>query len=112
MAATAAYFGARVVPHICAGPISLAANLHVAASTPVIRAIEYPFTLAPSWQAFAATESLGIDAIVDGELAVPDGPGLGITLDEAAVSARPYHAPGVRVAGSRAGLPDRFVGDR
>ena len=36
----------------CAGPISLAANLHVAASVPVIRAIEYPYTLAPAWAAF------------------------------------------------------------
>ena len=112
MAATAAYFGARVVPHVCAGPISLAANLHVAASVPVIRAIEYPYTMAPSWAAFSPGAALGTDTIEDGTIAVPAGPGLGLTLDEAAVAAHPYRAPGARVAGSRAGLPDRFVGDR
>jgi L-alanine-DL-glutamate epimerase-like enolase superfamily enzyme len=112
MAATAAYFGARVVPHVCAGPISLAANLHVAASVPVIRAIEYPYTMAPSWAAFSPGAALGPDTIEDGTIAVPAGPGLGVTLDPAAVAAHPYRPPGVRVAGSRAGLPDRFVGDR
>ncbi|MDZ7733242.1 MAG: enolase C-terminal domain-like protein [Acidimicrobiia bacterium] len=30
----AASFGARVVPHVCAGPIALAANLHLAATIP------------------------------------------------------------------------------
>jgi D-galactarolactone cycloisomerase len=112
MAATGAYFGARVVPHVCAGPVALAANLHVVASTPVIRAIEYPYTMAPSWAAFAPGTPLGPDAIEAGTIAVPDGPGLGVVLDETAVRAHPYRPPGVRVAGSRGGLPDRFVGDR
>src|SRR3712207_8692366 len=35
-------FGARVVPHNCAGPVSFAANLHVAASVSSISLIEYP----------------------------------------------------------------------
>jgi L-alanine-DL-glutamate epimerase-like enolase superfamily enzyme len=112
MAALAAYFGARVVPHFCAGPVSLLANLHFAASTPVIRAIEYPFTLAPAWNAFGPGLNLGPEAIIDGQLVVPDSPGLGILLDETAVAAHPYRTPGIRVAGSRGGLPDRFVGDR
>jgi L-alanine-DL-glutamate epimerase-like enolase superfamily enzyme len=112
MAATGMYFGARVVPHICAGPISLAANLHVAASTPHIRAVELPYTMAPMWSAFGGGQALSVEAIVDGELAIPDTPGLGVVLDEAAVAANPYAPPGARVAGSRGGLPDRFVGDR
>lgn len=112
MATTAAYFGARVVPHVCAGPISLAANLHVAATVPVIRAIEYPYTMAPAWAAFSPGAGLGIDSIEDGTIAVPNGAGLGVSLVEEAVAMHPYSAPGARVAGSRAGLPDRFVGDR
>lgn len=112
MAASAVYFGARVVPHVCAGPVSLVANLHVAASTPTIRAVEYPYTMTPAWDAFGDGVQLGVDAIDDGEIAIPDLPGLGIALDEAAVSANPYRPPGTRVAGSRGGLPDRFVGDR
>ena len=112
MAATATYFGARVVPHVCAGPVSLVANLHVAASTPAILAIEYPFTMTPAWLTFGGDAGLGVEAIVDGALAVPDRPGLGIGLDESAVAGYPYRRPGARVSGSRGGLPDRFVGDR
>ncbi len=112
MANTAVYFGARVVPHICAGPVSLAANLHVAASTGHIRAVELPFTMEASWRAFGGATSLGVDDIVDGRLPIPDSPGLGVVLDEDAVAANPYAPPGARVGGSRAGLPDRFVGDR
>ena len=112
MAANAAYFGARVVPHVCAGPISLAANLHVAASVPVIRVIEYPYTMAPAWDAFGVTNPFSPDTIVDGHIAVPTGAGLGLELDEAVVAAHPYRPPGTRVAGTRGGLPDRFVGDR
>ena len=42
MAQAAVPFGVRVVPHVCAGPVSLAANLHLAATVPAIRMIEYP----------------------------------------------------------------------
>ena len=38
----------------------------------------------------------GPDAIEDGALTVPDGPGLGVTLDESAVRAHPYRPPGLR----------------
>jgi D-galactarolactone cycloisomerase len=112
MAQAAVPFGVRVVPHVCAGPLSLAANLHLAATVPAIRLIEYPPTLAHSWSTFGPSASFGPDAIVDGSLAVPSGPGLGVDLDEAAAAAHPYRAPGARVAGTVGGLPDRFVGDR
>src|SRR5262249_43410461 len=46
MASVAVAAGRRVVPHVAAGPIALAANLHVAASVAAIRAVEYPFPLA------------------------------------------------------------------
>ncbi|HET7652213.1 MAG TPA: mandelate racemase/muconate lactonizing enzyme family protein [Acidimicrobiales bacterium] len=115
MASAAASFGVRVVPHVCAGPVSLAANLHVAATVPAIRAIEYPYTMAPAWAALAADgagRTLTIDAIADGTIGVPDTPGLGVALDEAVAAANPYRPPGARVAGTRGGLPDRFTGDR
>jgi D-galactarolactone cycloisomerase len=112
MAQLASFYGVRVVPHMCAGPISLAANLHVAASVPSIRTIEYPFLFAAAWSAFGVGPELGPEAIVDGQLAVPSGPGLGMSLNEAAFAAYPYQAPGAGVAGSVQGLPDRFVGDR
>lgn len=112
MAAVAPYHGARVVPHVCAGPVSLAANLHVAATVPAVRCIEYPYTMAPAWAALSGSDAFGPDRIVDGHLAIPDTAGLGCDLDENAAAAHPYRSPGARVAGSTAGLPDRFVGDR
>jgi len=112
MAQAAAPFGVRVVPHVCAGPISLAANLHLAATVPAIRLIEYPPSLAPAWATFGRYCNFGPDAIVDGTIDIPSGPGLGVELDEDAIIAHPYQPPGARVAGTVGGLPDRFVGDR
>ena len=112
MAAAAVPFGVRVVPHVCAGPIALAANLHLAATVPAIRLIEYPPSLVGAWETFGIGPAMGPGAIVDGTLAIPTGPGLGMDLNETAVAAHPYQPPGARVAGTIAGLPDRFVGDR
>ncbi|HWL45836.1 MAG TPA: mandelate racemase/muconate lactonizing enzyme family protein [Ilumatobacter sp.] len=112
MAAAAAAFGVRVVPHVCSGPVALAANLHVAASVPGIRLIEYPPTLLPVWETFGTGAALGLDALDDGHLPVPTTPGLGVAIDPAAAAAHPYQPPGARVAGTTTGLPDRFVGDR
>ena len=112
MAAAAAPFGVRVVPHVCAGPVALAANLHLAATVPAIRLLEYPPSLAGAWSTFGPGLDLGPSAIVGGKLPVPDGPGLGITLDEDAVRRHPYRRPEARVAGTVGGLPDRFTGDR
>lgn len=112
MAQAAVPFGVRVVPHVCAGPISLAANLHLAATVPAVRLIEYPPSLAGSWTTFGGDADFGPQAIIGGTLAVPSGAGLGVDLDEAAASAHPYRPPGARVAGTVGGLPDRFVGDR
>ena len=94
MAAAAAGFGVRVVPHVCAGPIALAANLHLAATVPAIRLVEYPLFLAGAWERFGRGAALGIDAIVDGHLPVPTGPGLGVDLDEEAAASSPYQPPG------------------
>lgn len=112
MAEAAAAFGVRVVPHVCSGPISLAANLHLAATVPAIRLIEYPPSLVPVWETLGAGAPLGPDAIDNGMLAIPAGPGLGVTLDEAAAAEHPYELPGARMAGTTSGIPDRFVGDR
>ncbi len=108
-------FGARVVPHVCGGPVSLAANLHLAALVPAIRAVEYPPFLQAAWAALGTGADLGTGAITDGAIAVPDGPGLGVGLDEAAARANPYRPPqhlaGVRGAADRQGFPGRFTGD-
>lgn len=110
-AALAAYHGARVVPHVCAGPVSLAANLALAGTVPAVRAIEYPVHLVPAWDALGVGARFGLDAITDGALPIPTEPGLGVALDEDAAAEHPYTPPGRRVAGTVGGLPDRFVGD-
>ncbi len=89
-----------------------AANLHLAATVPAIRTVEYPPTLLPVWEAFGVGTELGLSSIVDGTIPVPDTPGLGVTLDEVQAARHPYRRPGARVAGTTTGLPDRFVGDR
>jgi L-alanine-DL-glutamate epimerase-like enolase superfamily enzyme len=110
MAEVGAYHGVRVAPHICAGPVALAAGLQLAGSTSVVQAVEYPLHLVPIWQQLAPDLAVGPDAIDAGTIAIPDGPGLGARLDEAAAAANPYRSPGTRVAGTAHGLPDRFVG--
>ena len=103
MAAAAAGFGVRVVPHMCAGPISLAANLHLAASVPAIRLVEYPPSLAEAWSTFGRGFELGPKTIVDGKLAIPDGPGLGVELDEDALW------PATRTVHQGPGSPARWA---
>jgi L-alanine-DL-glutamate epimerase-like enolase superfamily enzyme len=76
IARTAGERGARVACHHHAGLVSVAANLHVAASSPSVDVFEYPFHLDP-----LLAPAFGIDALVDGALPVPTGPGLGVTLD-------------------------------
>lgn len=111
MAQAAAGFGVRVVPHVCAGPLALAANLHLAATVPAIRCIEYPPSLVPVWDELGTGPRLSLEAIDGGRLAVPDGPGLGVGLDSDAAARHPYQPPGTRIVGTTTGLPDRFAGD-
>jgi D-galactarolactone cycloisomerase len=110
MAALGAFHGVRVVPHNCAGPVALAANLHVAASVSAIRAVEYNIHGVAARSLLGSGADLSLDVVEGGAIAVPDGPGLGVAVNEDAAAARPYRVPGKRVAGTVLGLPDRFVG--
>jgi D-galactarolactone cycloisomerase len=111
MAQAAAGFGVRVVPHVCAGPVSLAANLQLAATVPAIRCIEYPPSLLAAWEQLGDGAPLTLDAIDDGRLPIPDTEGFGVDLDTAVAATFPYQPPGTRVVGTTTGLPDRFAGD-
>ena len=111
-AMAAAGFGVRVVPHVCAGPVSLAANLHLAATVPAIRLIEYPPAVARAWSTFAHDAR----ARPRGHRRRPPaGPGR-TRASASSWTRRPWPPPlpstWARVAGTVAGLPDRFVGDR
>ncbi|MGY1840026.1 MULTISPECIES: mandelate racemase/muconate lactonizing enzyme family protein [unclassified Modestobacter] len=79
VAALAAARGARVVGHHHGGVVSMAANLHVAASAPALDLLEFPVHLDPLLRDSAGAD-LGLSAIVAGRLPVPTGPGLGVTV--------------------------------
>lgn len=91
IAAIAEAFNAQVAPHLYAGPIEWAANVHLAASIPnllMIETVETPFH----------------DALIKGSIRVEDGhvtpptaPGLGIDVDEALARAHPFTGDGLHL---------------
>lgn len=84
LAAIAEVFNAEIAPHLYAGPVEWAANIHLGASIPnllMCESIETPFH----------------DALIGGAIRVengyitpPEAPGLGITFDEELARAHPY----------------------
>ncbi len=74
-------------PHTWTNGLGLIANLHVAAGVGGGPYLEFPYD-PPGWtlqrRDFFLSEPLSIDP--DGCLAVPPGPGLGVEIDEAAVT--------------------------
>jgi len=90
-AAVADFFGRTVVPHVTGNAdtaLGLAATLQVAGSVEAIPMVEYPYD--PPVLTPATTQPLAADPITvddDGCVAVPEGPGLGIDLDEARIDA-------------------------
>ncbi len=90
-AAIAEVFNAQMAPHLYAGPVEWAANIHLAASIPNIlmaESIETPFH----------------DALIKGSIRVEDGfitpptaPGLGIDVDEDLARAHPYTGDGLHL---------------
>lgn len=69
------------IPHFSAGAVSLAANLHLAAAMPNIPLIELTLDENP------LRDKLGCSPIVidQGNLVLPEGPGLGIEINEAVI---------------------------
>ena len=75
-----------VAPHNVGGQVSTAANLHVAATMPNFKIQEYFNDFSDAWvEEFA----VGLPEVVDGYFALPQGPGLGVTLNEDVVNAHP-----------------------
>lgn len=92
IAGLAALHGRCVAPHNPNGPVCNAATLQIAASTPNFNYLETMVTDVP-WRKDVAEESL---TMIDGEMAIPDGPGLGIDLQLEAMLQHPYVARGLR----------------
>lgn len=86
IAALAESFGAQIAPHLYAGPVEWAANVQLAAAIPNLLMVETIGTGGDFHR-----QLIG-DSIrwQDGFIIPPDGPGLGITVDETAIAAHPY----------------------
>ncbi|MEO0701589.1 MAG: mandelate racemase/muconate lactonizing enzyme family protein [Pseudomonadota bacterium] len=91
IAALAQAHGAQVAPHLYAGPVEWAANVHLATVIPNIlmaETIETPFH-----------DALikGTIRVEDGFIRAPDTPGLGIEVDEDLARAHPYTGDGLHL---------------
>jgi len=86
VADVADYFGRLVIPHVCSNgtfPLGLAATLQAMATVENCPLVEYPYDppiLTAETTQTIVREALWIDG--DGCVKVPEGPGLGIELDE------------------------------
>ncbi len=86
LAAWAETYYVLVAPHNVGGPVSTAAALHFAASTPNFKILEHFNDFAEDWVKAAAT---GNPEVRDGYFALPQGPGLGVKLDESVIRQHP-----------------------
>ncbi len=75
--------GISMALHMAGTPISTMASVHCAAATENFIALEHHFTDVPFWGDFI--DGVPKPIIQDGFIAVPEGPGLGFTLNEDAV---------------------------
>lgn len=86
LAAWAEAYYMLVAPHNVGGPVSTAAALHFAASTPNFKIQEHFNDFAEAWVKESAP---GNPEVVDGYFALPSAPGLGVRLNKDVVQAHP-----------------------
>ncbi|WP_375572923.1 mandelate racemase/muconate lactonizing enzyme family protein [Seohaeicola saemankumensis] len=91
VAAMAEAFNAQMAPHLYAGPVEWAANIHLATSIPnllMIETIETPFH-----------DKLikGMIRVENGHVIPPETPGLGIEIDEDLARAHPFTGTGLHL---------------
>jgi len=77
--------GISMALHMAGSPVSTIAAVHCAAATENFIALEHHFTDLPYWDDFVT--GIPKPIIQNGYIAVPDGPGLGIDLNEDAIRA-------------------------
>jgi galactonate dehydratase len=86
LAAWADAYYVLVAPHNVGGPVSTAANLHLAACTTNFKIQEHFNDFA---EEFVKSAAPGNPEVIDGYFALPTGPGLGIELDPDVVAEHP-----------------------
>lgn len=87
IAAMAAAQDIGISPHCSVGPVAFAAALHVAWSTPNMLMLESFAEFDVDWRKDLVG---GWNPLKDGRMTLPEAPGLGIELDEGAISRHPY----------------------
>src|SRR5262249_50793510 len=87
IAALAAIEDLAVSPHCSIGPVAFAAAMHFACSTPNMHLLESFAEFDVDWRNDLVG---GWNPIHNGKIALPEEPGLGLTLDEGAIAAHPY----------------------
>ncbi len=93
IAAMAEVYNAHVAPHLYAGPIEWAANVHLATTLPNLLMVETIETGGAFHRALIG-DTITFD---NGYLIPPEGPGLGIEVDEALARAHPYTGTGLHL---------------
>jgi L-alanine-DL-glutamate epimerase-like enolase superfamily enzyme len=91
VAAMAEVYNAQLAPHLYAGPVEWAANIHLAASIPNILMAE---TIETPYHAALIKGAIRVE---DGFVTPPETPGLGIEVDEALARAHPYDGDGLHL---------------
>ncbi len=86
LAAWAESYYVLIAPHNVGGPVSTAAALHLAACTTNFKIQEHFNDFA---DAYVLKVAPGLPKVVDGYFSLPQGPGLGVTLDEEVIAANP-----------------------
>jgi L-alanine-DL-glutamate epimerase-like enolase superfamily enzyme len=71
-----------IAPHNMASPITAVAAAHICATIPNFLALAYHSHNIPLWSTMLDRK----DLIYEGTITVPDGPGLGVALDEAVIA--------------------------
>lgn len=91
IAALAEAHNALMAPHLYAGPVEWAANVHFATSIPNILMAE---TIETSFHDALIKGAIKVE---DGYIRAPDAPGLGIDVDESLARAHPYIGDGLHL---------------
>lgn len=92
IAAMAECYHLPVCPHNPSGPVANAATLQLGACLPNFLYLETMSADVP-WRAEITDEDIQVE---DGMMLIPDRPGLGITLNHAAIARHPYEARDLR----------------
>ncbi len=91
IAALAETYNAQMAPHLYAGPIEWAANVHFATSIPNILMAE---TIETDFHKALIRNAITVE---NGYIEAPTAPGLGIDVDEALARAHPYTGDGLHL---------------